>query len=512
MKSQKEDYDFIIIGGGATGIGVALETSARGYKTLLLEKSDFTKSTSSKSTKLVHGGVRYLAQGDIALVREACVERGRLLKNAPHLVKNQSFIIPTSGWFDEIKFTVGLTLYDLLAGKYSLGRSLRISKRKALDRITTMNPQKLTAGVVYHDGQFDDSRLAINALQTAAELGAHVINYMQVNSLMKNADGKLSGVHFQDMESGEKYSVRGKVIVNATGVFADEIMQMDQPGLKKTIRPSQGVHIVLDRSFLPGNDAIMIPKTDDGRVLFAVPWHNKVVVGTTDTPLTEASLEPVALEEEINFILNTAGRYLTKAPSRKDVLSIFAGLRPLAAPKGDIKKTKEISRSHKIFISDSDLFTMVGGKWTTFRRMAEDMVRKVEETKGWTVTHSKTRTMHLHGYMTNINLNDPLYFYGSDREYILQLAKTEKGLEGMISKKIDLNRAQVAWAVRNEMARTVEDVISRRIRCLLLDASECVRIAPVVADLMAKEMGKDEDWVKKEIKDFNKIAACYILE
>jgi glycerol-3-phosphate dehydrogenase len=334
---------------------------------------------------------------------------------------------------------------------------------------------------------------------------------MQVNGLMKNADGKLSGIHFQDMESGEKYSAKGKVIVNATGVFADEIMQMDKPGMAKTIRPSQGVHIVLDRSFLPGNDAIMIPKTDDGRVLFAVPWHNKVVVGTTDTPLKEASLEPVAMEEEINFILNTAGRYLTKAPSRKDVLSIFAGLRPLAAPKGDSKKTKEISRSHKIFISDSDLFTMIGGKWTTFRRMAEDMVKKVEETKGWATTPSKTRTLHLHGYMTNVNLADPLYFYGTDRERILELAKNEKELAAIISKKLDLNAAQIVWAVRNEMARTVEDVISRRVRCLLLDSSECVRIAPVVAELMAKEMGKDAEWTENQLKDFKIVATNYKL-
>jgi glycerol-3-phosphate dehydrogenase len=511
MRNQPEGYDFIVIGGGATGIGIALEAVASGYKTLLVEKSDFTKSTSSKSTKLVHGGVRYLAQGDIALVREACVERGRLLKNAPHLVKNQSFIIPTKGFFDEIMYTVGLTFYDLLAGKYSLGRSLYISKRKALRRIPTLNPKKLSAGVVYHDGQFDDSRLAVNVLQTAVEKGAHVINYMQVNGLLKDNSGKINGVHLMDMETNEKFTVKGKAIINATGVFADEIMQMDKPEMKKIIRPSQGVHIVLDKEFLPGNDAIMIPKTDDGRVLFAVPWHNRVVVGTTDTPLEIPSLEPVALEEEINFILNTTGRYLTKAPSRKDVLSIFAGLRPLAAPKGDSKKTKEISRSHKIYVSDSDLFTMIGGKWTTFRRMAEDMLKKVEATKSWKRIPSKTRTLKIHGYMKKVDLTDPLYFYGTDREQLLKISTTEPGLKGLISEKLNLHKVQVIWAVRNEMARTVEDVLSRRTRCLLLDSRESVRIAPEVAQLMARELNQDKAWEEVQVQNFEAVAENYML-
>jgi glycerol-3-phosphate dehydrogenase len=512
MKNQQEEYDLIIIGGGATGIGIALESITRGYKTLLVEKSDFTKSTSSKSTKLVHGGVRYLAQGNIALVREACIERGRLLKNAPHLVKNQTFIIPTFGFFDEIKYTLGLTLYDMLAGKYSLGRSLHIPKQKVLQRITTLNPQKFTAGVVYHDGQFDDSRLAINVLQTAAALGAHIINYMPVSGLSKNVAGKVDGIYVTDLESSEKHHIKGQVIINATGVFADEILQMDTPGIKKIICPSQGIHIVLDKSFLPGTDAIMIPKTDDGRVLFAVPWHNRVVAGTTDTPLPVATLEPVALEEEIDFILTTTGRYLTKAPSRKDVLSVFAGLRPLAAPDGNNKKTREISRSHKIFVSKSGLFTMVGGKWTTFRRMAEDMLKKVESTKSWKTTRSKTRNLRLHGYMKNADVDDPLYFYGTDRELILNLVNSETGLQGILSTKLGLRKAQVVWAVRNEMARTIEDVLSRRTRCLLLDAAESLRIAPEVAAIMAKELNRDDQWIQNEICDFKNVAANYILE
>ncbi len=419
MEQFHDEYDFIIIGGGATGIGIALETSTRGYKTLLLEKTDFTKSTSSKSTKLLHGGVRYLAQGDIGLVREACMERGRLLRNAPHLTKNQDFVIPTFGWFDEVKYTIGLKMYDMLAGSLSLGASHRVSKKKALEKIPTMKPEIMTAGVVYKDGQFDDSRMAVNVLQSSVENGAHVLNYAGVKKLIRSEKGLVNGVVFQDEETGKEYTAKGKAVINATGVFADSILQMDKPGARKTIRPSQGVHVVLNKSFLPGDHAIMIPKTDDGRVLFAVPWHGKVVVGTTDTPMDKPAIEPVALEEEIKFILETAGKYLVKAPKRTDVLSIFAGLRPLAAPTEDGSKTKEISRSHKIVVSDSHLFTMIGGKWTTFRKMAEDMVEKVEKVKGWNKTSSKTRNFKIHGYKTGIDLNDPMYVYGTDKEKIL---------------------------------------------------------------------------------------------
>lgn len=505
------EFDFIIIGGGATGIGIALEAVTRGYKTLLLEKHDFTKSTSSKSTKLVHGGVRYLAQGDIALVREACIERGRLLKNAPHLVKNQSFVIPTFGWFDELLYTTGLTFYDLLAGGYSLGRSLRVSKKSVLEFIPTVEPQKITAGVVYHDGQFDDSRLAINVLQTATENGAIVLNYMNVTKLTKSNRGIVNGVVAQDSETGNIFTFKGRAIVNATGVFADDILQMDKPGQARVISPSQGVHIMLDKRFLPGTHAMMIPKTDDGRVLFAVPWHNRVVVGTTDTPVPDVSLEPVALEQEVEFILSTAGRYLTIPPKRSDVLSVFAGLRPLAAPKGNSKKTKEISRSHKIFVTKSELFTMVGGKWTTFRKMAEDMVNKVEMVKGWGKIKSKTRNLQLHGYTTRVDYNDPLYVYGSDREELLALAKSDPEFGETLSQSLGVFKAQVVWAARHEMARTVEDVLARRTRCLLLDARESIRIAPAVASLLAKELNKDKKWEKEQVEGYTAIAQNYIL-
>jgi glycerol-3-phosphate dehydrogenase len=319
------------VGGGATGLGTALDAITRGYKTLLLEQADFAKGTSSRSTKLVHGGVRYLAEGDIGLVIEALHERGLLLKNAPHLVKNESFIIPNYEWWGGIFYTIGLTLYDILAGSLGFGRAKHLSKKEVISRLPNISQEKLYGGVVYHDGQFDDSRLAINLAQTSLEQGATILNYFRVVSLIKNEQQKISGVVTTDMETGVSYQVKGKTVINATGVFVDGLLQMDTPGKKPIVRPSQGVHIVVDQSFMSGGDAIMIPKTEDGRVLFAVPWHDKLIIGTTDTPLDEHDLEPRALEEEIDFILRTTGKYFTKVPTRKDVLSIYAGLRPLAA-------------------------------------------------------------------------------------------------------------------------------------------------------------------------------------
>jgi glycerol-3-phosphate dehydrogenase len=511
MQLHGNAFDFIIIGGGASGAGIVLEAASRGYTALLVEKSDFVKSTSSKSTKLVHGGVRYLAQGNIALVREACVERGLLIRNAPHLVSNQSFVIPTYGWFDQILYTVGLTMYDLMAGSYSLGRSRPISKKEVIRRLPTISGKNLTAGVLYYDGQFDDARLAVNVLQTASDYGALLINYLSVNGLKKNNEGKLVGVELTDSISGDKYQVNGKVIINATGVFADNILQMDTPGMAPTMRPSQGVHLVFEKSFLPGNDAVMIPKTDDGRVLFAVPWNGKVVVGTTDTPVNEPMLEPVALESEIDFILETAGRYLKKQPLRKDVLSIFAGLRPLAAAKnGNGKKTREISRSHKIIVSPSGLMTMIGGKWTTFRKMAEDMINKAERLHGLKKTTSITRDMKLRGSGHSAEISLPLHVYGSDSAKILELIIEDPALGESLSDSLPILKAQVIWAVREEMAMTVEDVLSRRTRCQILDARESLRIAPEVARLMAIEMGKDEQWAGNQINAYKDVTENYI--
>eukprot|EP01029_Cantina_marsupialis_P006972 TRINITY_DN17687_c0_g1_i1.p1 TRINITY_DN17687_c0_g1~~TRINITY_DN17687_c0_g1_i1.p1 ORF type:complete len:516 (+),score=98.53 TRINITY_DN17687_c0_g1_i1:190-1737(+) len=510
VESVKQKWDVIIVGGGASGLGAAIESVTRGYKTLLLEQDDFAKGTSSRSTKLVHGGVRYLAQGNISLVLEALRERGLLKQNAPHLVKDQSFIIPNYTWWGTPYYTLGLTMYDLMAGKLGYGRSLPFSKKRTLKHIPTLKSENLCGGVVYHDGQFDDSRLAINMCQTFVENGGVAINYMKVEGFEKK-NGKISAVKATDLESGTKYTIEGKAVLNATGVFVDKVIKMDEPKAKDIVKVSQGVHLVLDKEFVPGDYAVMIPKTSDGRVLFAVPWHNKVVVGTTDVHKDCAELEPRALEEEVDFILETAGRFLTKPPKRSDVRSVFAGLRPLAAPSGDGKKTKEISRGHKIVVSESGMVTLTGGKWTTYRQMAEDVMNTVAKTAGLQEKKSKTRNLKIHGYKLNPDLNNPMYFYGSDEEKILDLAKKEDGLDEYLSSKLKVLNAQVVWGARYEMARTIEDILSRRTRSLLLDAKESIRMAPKVAELMAKELGYDKQWEENQVKDYKNLASRYIL-
>ncbi|WPU92405.1 glycerol-3-phosphate dehydrogenase/oxidase [Mucilaginibacter sabulilitoris] len=505
-------WDVIIVGGGATGLGAAVDAASRGYKTILLEQADFAKGTSSRSTKLVHGGVRYLAQGDIGLVREALYERGLLLKNAPHLVKNESFIIPNYEWWGGAFYTIGLTIYDLLAGKLGFGRAKHISKKDVIAKLSTINQKGLYGGVVYHDGQFDDSRLAVNLAQTALEQGATVLNYFKVVSLLKSDQQKITGVVVTDVETGQSYELKGKTVINATGVFVDNLLQMDKPGKRAMVRPSQGVHIVLDRSFMPGEDALMIPKTEDGRVLFAVPWHDKLVVGTTDTPLNEHSLEPRALEEEIEFIIRTAKKYLTKVPTRKDVLSVFAGLRPLAAPEGGSSKTKEISRSHKLLVSESGLITITGGKWTTYRRMGEDTIDKAIEIGKLITKPSVTKDLPIHGSKTNVDRNDHLYVYGSDEEAILALLKENSEWARKLHPDMPYLKVEVVWAVRHEMARSVEDVLARRVRALFLNARAAIDMAPEVASLIAKELGKNKAWEVEQVQTFTDLANGYLLE
>ncbi|AHF16156.1 FAD-dependent oxidoreductase [Niabella soli DSM 19437] len=499
-------WDVVVIGGGATGLGTALEAVTRGYKTLLLEQSDFAKGTSSRSTKLVHGGVRYLAQGNVGLVREASIERGLLLQNAPHLVKNQTFIIPVYSFTDRLKYTIGLKLYDWIAGRLSLGRSYFISRKKALEALPGINQEKLTGGVLYHDGQFDDSRLAINLAQTIIEEGGVAINYMKVLGLEKPDAKGHTVVEAEDMEQGVSYKIKTKAVVNATGVFVDAILKMEDPAAPKSVVASQGIHLVLNKTFFSSAEALMIPKTNDGRVLFAVPWHNEVVVGTTDTPVGVPSMEPRPLEKEITFILNTVGNYLVKKPCRKDVQSVFVGLRPLAAPKEGAQKTKEISRSHKIIISPTNLFTIIGGKWTTYRKMGEDMVDAIEKKLNWPLTKTRTPHLKIHGYKEGMNWEDPYYFYGSDAEG----AKTASE-EQRISDKLRIDKAQVVWAVQHEMARTVEDFLARRTRALFLDARESIRICQEVATIMAAALNRDDDWIQNETVQFRELAQQYLL-
>ena len=480
MISQLEDpsevFDFLVIGGGATGIGIALDASTRGYRVALFEQSDFTKGTSSRSTKLVHGGVRYLAQGDVSLVLEALRERGLLRQNAPHLVKDQTFLIPCYRWWEGPFYTIGLILYDVMAGKLGLGRSVCIGPKRALRTIPMLRSKGMTAGVLYHDGQFDDSRLAINMVRSSIDAGACILNYAKVIGLLKDGDRKVSGVTVRDEETGTVYQVRSRCVINATGVFADEILQMDEPGKRPTVRPSQGVHLVLDSSFLQSDCAIMIPKTSDGRVLFAVPWHDKVVV-----------------------------------PKRSDVLSVFAGLRPLAAPRSEGKKTKEISRSHKLIREKSGLITIIGGKWTTYRKMAQDTLDLAIRYMHIPTKDCITERYQIHGSRKNPDFSDPLYVYGTDADEIRNLVASSPAMAEKLHPDYAYTVGEVTWLVRNEMPRTLEDVLARRLRILFLDARAAMAMAPKVAGILATEWGKDETWTSAQVKAFNEVASNYIL-
>lgn len=506
---EQDSWDVIIIGGGATGLGTAVDAASRGYRTLLLEQSDFAKGTSSRSTKLVHGGVRYLAQGDIALVYEALHERGLLLKNAPHLVKDQEFIIPLYSWFSKYKYLIGLKFYDLLAGKSGFKKSSFLSVDQVSQAIPGLKKNGLIGGVSYSDGQFDDARLALNLAQTAASYGGVLLNYTKVIGLTKTGK-EITGVSFIDQESNKSYHLKAKVVINATGVFVDEILRMDVPAGRAIVRPSQGAHVVLDASFLKGNSALMIPKTSDGRVLFAVPWHGKVLVGTTDTPLNEHSLEPKPLTEEIEFILITAGKYLNRQPSRSDVLAAFAGLRPLAAPGKNTNSTKEISRSHKLIVSSSGLITITGGKWTTYRRMAMDVVDKAIELGKLPSKKCITQDVKIHGYMETMPTGE-LALYGADAAEIRNLMALNPDLAIPLDERHDAVKAEVVWMVRNEMARTIEDVLSRRMRLLFLDAKAALMLALPVAKVMAAELGKDESWINDQVDDFTNLVKQYLL-
>ncbi len=507
---QQPSWDIIIIGGGATGLGVATDAASRGYKTLLLEQSDFAKGTSSRSTKLVHGGVRYLAQGNIRLVYDALRERGLMIKNAPHIVKKQSFIIPCYSFLSKLKYLTGLKLYDWLSGSFSFGSSSFLNKEKTLQHLPELKNNGLKGGVQYYDGQFDDARLAINLAQTSVELGGVVLNYFKVNRLLKK-ENKIYGVVALDLETNREYSLEAKAVINATGVFVDNILQMDAPESRPIVQCSQGVHLVFDKLFLNSNDAVMIPKTTDGRVLFAVPWHDHVLVGTTDTPLDQHSMEPVALNTEINFILKNIKKYFTHV-NKADVLSVFAGLRPLAAPQKETGSTKEIPRDHKLIVSLSALITITGGKWTTYRRMAELTVNKAIEVADLKNYSCRTKNLHIHGFTPVLPDNDSLDIYGSDRALIIALIKEKSFLKEKIIDGSPYLQAEVIWAVRQEMARTIEDILARRIRLLFLDAKAAMAAAPKVAELMADELGYDEEWKYNQVKSFCALAKNYLLE
>ena len=505
VNSKKKPWDVLIIGGGASGLGAAVDAASRGYRTLLLEKNDFAKGTSSRSTKLVHGGVRYLQNGDISLVIEALKERGIMRKNAPHLVQDLSFVIPSYDWWNSPFYGIGLKIYDMMAGNLGLGPSTLLDREETIELIPNVKKKGLRGGVIYHDGQFDDARMAVSLAQTAENHGASLLNYFGVKGLLKDGD-MVTGVRAKDELSGEEFEISAKVVINATGVFSDEILQMDQPGSKKLIVPSQGVHIVLDQSFLNGPHAIMVPHTTDGRVLFAVPWNDYVVVGTTDTLIEAPNEEPTALEEEIEFILENAGAYMTKQPTRADVKSVFSGLRPLAAPEDNGSATKEISRHHKVTVSTSGLVSILGGKWTTYRKMSEDLINTAQSVGGLPERACITHSLPIHGYDYNSDWSNPMHVYGADIDKISAL--DEEG-NTSLSEAVHLTKNQIIWAVREEMAMTVEDVLARRTRTLFLNAAEAKILATQVAQIMAEEMGEDQNWIENQIENFTTLTHNY---
>jgi len=503
------EWDIAIIGGGATGLGIAVDAATRGYKTILLEQHDFAKGTSSRSTKLVHGGVRYLAMGDIRLVYDALHERGVIFRNAPHLAHTQPFIIPCYSVFSKWKYLIGLKIYDWLAGRYRIGKSTFVPKKETHDSLPGIKTDRLKGGVRYFDGQFDDARLAVNLAQTAATYGATVLNYCKVTELCKDSRGRLTGLRFTDGETKKDFQVNAKAIINATGVFVDDILQLDVDEHRPLVRPSQGTHVVVDRNFLGTRDALMIPETSDGRVLFGVPWHNYLLLGTTDTPIATHSLEPLPLDAEIDFILKTAAAYLTHPPKRTDILSIFAGLRPLAAPDRENGSTKEISRDHKLIVNSSGLITITGGKWTTYRKMAEETVDRAIATTALHPRPCHTKTTKIHGYSTQRQVGH-WAGYGSDAVHIRALADAVPELQEKLHDDFDHIGAEVAWAVRHEMARTVEDVLARRLRILFLDAAKSMEMAPKVAAIMAKELRKDAAWIAGQIEGYGELAKRYL--
>lgn len=505
---REKEWDVIIIGGGATGVGCAVDAASRGYETLLLEQNDFGKGTSSRSTKLVHGGVRYLEQGNIPLVREALKERGILKQNAPHIVHELGFVVPNYEWWEMPFYGVGLKIYNLLSGKYGFGKSQILSKKETLKRLPTIKEEGLRGGVIYYDGQFDDTRLLINLAQTAAEQNATLLNYARVFELIKNNEGSVNGVSFIDEESGQLFQAKSKVVINATGAFCDSIRKFSDNSAKPIIAPSQGIHLTFDRSFLPTENAIMIPHTSDGRVLFAIPWHEHTIVGTTDTQIDQASLEPQALDKEIDFVLETAGMYLHKPPTRKDVLSVFVGVRPLVKAE-DEKNTAALSRDHTIEINNFGLVTITGGKWTTYRRMAEDCINQAADAANLPKKKCATKDLKIHGFSEETNDFDYLNIYGSDAAEIQKLISSDSSLAKTIAHGFPHTVAEIKWIVKNEMARTIEDVLARRLRILFLNAEAAIKAAPEIAEIMAAELKKDDFWKEQQLKSFYEIARNY---
>ncbi|MFL1780318.1 glycerol-3-phosphate dehydrogenase/oxidase [Candidatus Hepatincolaceae symbiont of Richtersius coronifer] len=500
------NFDVIIIGGGAVGLGAGVDASARGYKTLVIEKFDFAKGTSSRSTKLLHGGVRYLAQLNFHLVRDSLKEKERLYNNAPHLTKDCEFIIPCYSLFDLGFYRAGLFVYDVLAG-YPKGHSSSfISKQQIIKRYPRIKQKGLIGGIIYHDGIFDDARLALSLADTISVNGSFALNYHEAVTLEKD-NGKIIGVKIKNTETAEEYVIKSQCVLNATGIFSDEVRKLDTGEHKITVEKAQGVHIVVNKSCISSEQALLIPKTSDGRVLFTVPWHENVIIGTTDTLVSEATIEPVALEAEIDFIISNINKYLEKPIGKEDIQTVYAGIRPLI--KEETTNTAKISREERTTISDSNLVSVIGGKWTSYRRMSEKVIDFMIGKKLLPDAPSKTKDLKLAGYLSRSEVNkipEHLMVYGSN----LAKLETKEGFSEKIHPLLPYNISQIVYAVESEQARTVDDVLARRTRALFLNSRYAVEAAPKVAEIMAKHLNKDITWQNQQVKEFTEIAKNYL--
>lgn len=496
-------YDLAVIGGGATGLGVALDAALRGFSVVLLESHDFAGGTSSRSTKLLHGGVRYLAQGNLALVREALAERATVLRIAPHLAQPLPFVMPSYRWWQTPFYGLGLKLYDLLAGGAGLGRTEFLGREQALQALPGVQPGGLRGGVKYWDGQFDDARLALALARSAEAAGARVLNYAEVTAVRQiaGADQPMSVLDVTDRRGGATFPLQARCVVNATGVWVDALRDRTQPPVSQggkpshMVSPSQGVHVVVDRDFLPGGHALLVPKTRDGRVLFAVPWLGKLVLGTTDTPRRDLPREPDAFAEELEFILSEASQALSRPVRREDIRSLWVGLRPLvAAPEAAEGGTKVLSREHTIVVDANGLVTVTGGKWTTYRAMAEDVLERCFASRllphragGLSANHVLLGAGATASPATPLYAAPGLHLYGTEAPEV-EACPGKANLLGA-----GLTEAMVRYAARFEHAQTVEDVLARRWRVLFLDAAEAARLAPAVAAILAEELPGDPE-------------------
>jgi glycerol-3-phosphate dehydrogenase len=510
LGNMTEPWDVLVIGGGASGLGAAVEAASRHYRTLLIERFDFGKGTSSRSTKLAHGGVRYLEQLDLSLVLDALRERGRMLSNAPHLVHDLEFVVPAFSYAALPYYGLGLKIYERLSGRLSLGRSVLLSRAETLKHLLGIAPEGVRGGVLYHDGQFDDARLAVALVRTLEDLGGTAINYLEAVQLLK-AEDRVAGVRARDQEGEEVFDIRAKVVINACGVFVEQTLALDEAAGERLLAISQGTHFVLPRAFLRGDAALMIPKTTDGRVLFAIPWHGATLVGTTDEPVEAGSFEPRSLASERAFLLAHITRYFDHTPAAEEILSVWSGLRPLVRKRGI--KTSKLSRDHTILVSKSGLVTVTGGKWTTYRRMGQDTIDHAAQIASLPKRPSGTPDLKLHGWTVNPGPSSEWEsVYGSDLPALKALGAERAGLDAPIHPRLPFRMREVVWAARQEMARTVEDVLARRTRALFLDARAAIEAAPAVSALLAQELGRSEAWRRRDLDNFLQTARGYLVD